>query len=140
MGNLVSGHALSHNIYDPDENPEDTSTSDPFLDYDDDNYYDITDEYGPPPHLQPPPPPHRLPKGKVRVEEITIVTLILILWVCAIILFVHRWGKIRMLVPHQPRYAYSQANLEKVRDSKGTNLSVNCLLSTHLSPTNLSLE
>ena len=45
----------------------------------------------------------------VRVEEITIVSLILVLWVCAIMLFVHRWGKIRMLVPHQPRYAYAAA-------------------------------
>ena len=37
------------------------------------------------------------------------MSLILVLWVCAILLFVHRWGKIRMLVPHQPRYAYAQA-------------------------------
>ena len=51
---------------------------------------------------------------KVRVEEIAIVTLILIIWVGAILLFVHRWGKIRMLVPHQPRYAYTQAQQHAV--------------------------
>ena len=57
------------------------------------------------------------PPGAVRVEEITIVTLILILWLCAILLFVHRWGKIRMLVPHQPRYDHyaAQANDDKLK-------------------------
>ena len=51
-----------------------------------------------------------------RIEEVTIVSLILILWVCAIVLFVHRWGKIRMLVPAQPRYAYeAAAKAEKIK-------------------------
>ena len=28
---------------------------------------------------------------------------------CAIVLFVRRWGKIRMLVPAQPAYVYEEA-------------------------------
>ncbi|XP_064091601.1 uncharacterized protein LOC135205168 [Macrobrachium nipponense] len=40
----------------------------------------------------------------VRAEEITLVLLVLLLWIVAIILFVHRWGKIRMLEPYQPEY------------------------------------
>jgi hypothetical protein len=46
------------------------------------------------------------------VEEVTIVALILVLWVAAIALFVRRWGKIRMLVPAQPRYVYEEAAVE----------------------------
>ncbi len=54
--------------------------------------------------------PHQHRPGlEVTAEEATIVALILVLWVVAIVLFIHRWGKIRMLVPHQPRYAYEQA-------------------------------
>ena len=78
----------------------------------------------------PPLPPASEMKERVRVEEITIVTLILILWVCAIILFVHRWGKIRMLVPHQPRYAYAQAqaNADKLKvRSFGLSSNDNCI-------------
>jgi hypothetical protein len=56
-------------------------------------------------------------KQTVRPEEIVIVILILILWVGAIILFVRRWGKIRMLVPYQPRYVYTdeQTNSDKLK-------------------------
>ncbi|XP_068225806.1 uncharacterized protein [Palaemon carinicauda] len=44
------------------------------------------------------------PAPVVRAEEVTLVLLVLILWIVAIILFVHRWGKIRMLEPYQPEY------------------------------------
>ncbi|XP_042225719.1 uncharacterized protein LOC121868822 isoform X1 [Homarus americanus] len=40
----------------------------------------------------------------VRAEEITLVLLVLVLWGVAILLFFHRWGKIRMLEPYQPEY------------------------------------
>ncbi|CAL4059440.1 unnamed protein product, partial [Meganyctiphanes norvegica] len=40
----------------------------------------------------------------VRAEEVSLVVLVLMLWALAIILFVHRWGKIRMLEPYQPEY------------------------------------
>lgn len=40
----------------------------------------------------------------VRPEEALIVLFVLILWVCAIGLFFHRWGKIRMLEPYQPKF------------------------------------
>ncbi|XP_046649896.1 uncharacterized protein LOC124341045 isoform X2 [Daphnia pulicaria] len=38
----------------------------------------------------------------VRGEEVGIVILVLIVWVAAVALFFHRWGKIRMLLPYQP--------------------------------------
>ena len=40
----------------------------------------------------------------VRPEEALIVILVLILWIGAISLFIHRWGKIRMLEPYTPKY------------------------------------
>ena len=40
----------------------------------------------------------------VRPEEALIVILVLILWVGAISLFFHRWGKIRMLEPYTPKF------------------------------------
>ncbi|XP_071520184.1 uncharacterized protein [Panulirus ornatus] len=40
----------------------------------------------------------------VRAEEVTLVLLVLALWAVAILLFFHRWGKIRMLEPYQPEY------------------------------------
>ena len=45
-----------------------------------------------------------------------------ILWVCAIVLFVRRWGKIRMLVPAQPAYVYEEA-AAKADVDKGTNVA-----------------
>eukprot|EP00095_Tigriopus_kingsejongensis_P004332 maker-scaffold551_size138509-snap-gene-0.23 protein:Tk04332 transcript:maker-scaffold551_size138509-snap-gene-0.23-mRNA-1 annotation:"PREDICTED: uncharacterized protein LOC103572189 isoform X2" len=43
-------------------------------------------------------------EDRFRFEELGIVSFVLFLWMCAVMLFVRRWGKIRMLVPHQPRY------------------------------------
>jgi hypothetical protein len=40
----------------------------------------------------------------VRTEEALIVIFVLILWMVAIALFFHRWGKIRMLEPYQPKF------------------------------------
>ena len=40
----------------------------------------------------------------VHTEEVLIVLIVLILWVGAIALFFHRWGKIRMLEPYQPKF------------------------------------
>ena len=119
---------------------------------DDDNYYIDYDYESEEHRLGPVIKPY-----EVRVEEIAIVSLILVLWVCAILLFVHRWGKIRMLVPHQPRYAYTQAqqatssvsatgNPEGMANSTGllthsrTNLYDTGHLSSHANPTGSSLQ
>lgn len=40
----------------------------------------------------------------MHTEEVLIILFVLILWVCAIALFFHRWGKIRMLEPYQPKF------------------------------------
>ncbi len=71
------------------------------------------DGRGPP--ARPFPPPPDFDPGLVRPEEAAIVGAVLALWACAVVLFVRRWGKIRMLVPHQPRYAYAEANADKLK-------------------------
>ncbi|CAG0900878.1 unnamed protein product [Darwinula stevensoni] len=43
-------------------------------------------------------------KVEVRGEEIGIVMVIFLLWLSAVALFFHRWGKIRMLEPYQPQF------------------------------------
>lgn len=40
----------------------------------------------------------------VRPEEAFIVILVIVLWIGAILLFIHRWGKIRMLEPYAPKF------------------------------------
>ncbi|XP_043190348.1 uncharacterized protein LOC122364225 isoform X2 [Amphibalanus amphitrite] len=42
--------------------------------------------------------------GPVRPEEMVLVASALVIWVAAILLCVHRWGKIRMLEPYLPDY------------------------------------
>lgn len=37
-------------------------------------------------------------------EETGLVALVLLLWLCAILLFINRWGKIRMLEPYMPAF------------------------------------
>ncbi|XP_055526098.1 uncharacterized protein LOC129718903 isoform X2 [Wyeomyia smithii] len=44
------------------------------------------------------------PSIVVRPEEALIVIFVLVLWIGAIGLFFHRWGKIRMLEPYQPKF------------------------------------
>ena len=41
-------------------------------------------------------------KRLFTVEEVCLVLLVLLLWVAAIVLFINRWGKIRMLEPCLP--------------------------------------
>jgi len=48
--------------------------------------------------------------AKVEVEEVVIVTLVLLIWVGAIALFFNRWGKIRMLEPYQPKFNGQQTH------------------------------
>lgn len=72
---------------------------------------------------------------KVQPEEVAIVAFILILWVCAIVLFVRRWGKIRMLEPAQPAYVYEEAAAKADAD-KGAKLPCSRSRMNLTSPTN----
>lgn len=56
-------------------------------------------------------------EDRFRIEELGIVAFILILWMGAIMLFVHRWGKIRMLIPHQPQYVLEKEDPPVVRNA-----------------------
>lgn len=47
--------------------------------------------------------------SQVRGVEIGLVLLALCVWIFAIVLFFHRWGKIRMLLPYQPDYKTQQS-------------------------------
>lgn len=54
-------------------------------------------------------PIHRYPDEppgpyKIRGEEVTIVVLVLICWMATVVIFINKWGKIRMLEPYQPAY------------------------------------
>ena len=40
----------------------------------------------------------------VRPEEAGILLVVLALWITAIVLFINRWGKIRMLEPYHPYF------------------------------------
>lgn len=52
----------------------------------------------------------RLRIPRVRLVEISLVGMALVLWAGAIVLFFHRWGKIRMLLPYQPDYKEMKNN------------------------------
>lgn len=66
----------------------------------------------------------------VRPEEALIVIFVLILWMGAIGLFVHRWGKIRNCEPYAPKFeaelhrgsCHDQANLINKRMSMSSKL------------------
>lgn len=66
----------------------------------------------------------------VRPEEALIVVFVLILWMGAIGLFVHRWGKIRNCEPYAPKFeaelhrgsCHDQANLINKRMSMSSKL------------------
>lgn len=45
----------------------------------------------------------------MRGVEVGLVLLALVVWIIAIALFFHRWGKIRMLLPYQPDYKTQQS-------------------------------
>lgn len=53
---------------------------------------------------------NRLRLPRVRLVEISLVGMALVLWAGAIVLFFHRWGKIRMLLPYQPDYKEMKNN------------------------------
>ncbi|CAG7734891.1 unnamed protein product, partial [Allacma fusca] len=59
----------------------------------------------------------------VRLVEISLVVMALILWAGAIVLFFHRWGKIRMLLPYQPQYKEMKPN--------GSSTCTNCSMTPH---------
>lgn len=66
----------------------------------------------------------------VRPEEALIVIFVLILWMAAIGLFVHRWGKIRNCEPYAPKFeaehrgsCHDQSNLINKRMSMSSKLA-----------------
>lgn len=67
----------------------------------------------------------------VRPEEAFIVIFVLILWMGAIGLFVHRWGKIRNCEPYAPKFeaedhrgsCHDQSNLINKRMSMSSKLA-----------------
>jgi cytoskeletal protein RodZ len=64
----------------------------------------------------------RLKLPRVRLVEISLVGMALVLWAGAIVLFFHRWGKIRMLLPYQPDYKEMKRN---------NSVCANCSMTPH---------
>lgn len=72
----------------------------------------------------------------IRPEEAFIVILVLLLWIGAIGLFIHRWGKIRMLEPYIPKFELEPeshrpscvlSNLETITTAKRMSLGLSQL-------------
>jgi hypothetical protein len=70
----------------------------------------------------------------IRPEEGFIVVLVLLLWIGAIGLFIHRWGKIRMLEPYIPKFEQEShrpscvlSNLETITTAKRMSLGLSQL-------------
>lgn len=59
---------------------------------------------------------------RIRLVEISLVGMALVLWAGAIVLFFHRWGKIRMLLPYQPDYKEMKRN---------NSVCANCSITPH---------
>ena len=51
----------------------------------------------------------------VHPGEITIVALILIAWICAIALFLQKWGRIRIVHNQEPRFKREFKNLDTIK-------------------------
>ena len=51
----------------------------------------------------------------VQPGEVVLVVIIIIAWFCAIALFLHKWGRIRILQPGEPRYKHNPKNLETIK-------------------------
>ena len=69
---------------------------------------------------------------QVKGVEIGLVLLALVVWIIAIALFFHRWGKIRMLIPYQPDYKTQQSlKVPGTGTTMITNRTGNCDSQTH---------
>ena len=51
----------------------------------------------------------------VHPGEITIVALILIAWICAVALFLQKWGRIRIVHNQEPRFKREFKNLDTIK-------------------------
>lgn len=51
----------------------------------------------------------------VQPGEVILVVIVIIAWFCAIALFLHKWGRIRILQPGEPRYKHNPKNLETIK-------------------------
>jgi hypothetical protein len=56
---------------------------------------------------------HRYPD--VHPIEVLIVGLIVTAWICAMALFLHKWGKLRILQSAEPRYNHNPKNIETIK-------------------------
>ena len=50
----------------------------------------------------------------MQLVEIFVVVFILIAWVCAILMFVHRWHKLRILPPVEAVFKNTPKNMDKI--------------------------
>ncbi len=62
-------------------------------------------------------------RPEIHPGEVIIVGFILLAWFCAIALFFHKWGKLRLL-NDQPRFNHSPKNIETIKVVKRATDSV----------------
>ncbi len=65
-----------------------------------------------------------LQRPEIYPGEVIIVGFILVAWFCAIALFLHKWGKLRILQNDQPRFNHSPKNIETIKVVKRATDSV----------------
>lgn len=62
----------------------------------------------------------------VRNEEIVIVSVVLFIWISVILIFINRWGRIRMLEPYLPDYkSPSIPSLSPMLPKRSSRISIN---------------
>ncbi|CAG5136218.1 unnamed protein product [Candidula unifasciata] len=54
-------------------------------------------------------------RQSVQIEEIIVVTIIVIFWLVAFMAFLKKWDSIRIMQPNEPRYKHSPKNLENIK-------------------------
>ncbi|BFZ23715.1 hypothetical protein BsWGS_26754 [Bradybaena similaris] len=54
-------------------------------------------------------------RQSVQIEEIIVVTIIVVFWIVAFMAFLKKWDSIRIMQPMEPRYKHSPKNLETIK-------------------------
>ena len=55
------------------------------------------------------------PESPLSIGEITLIVLALVAWISAIVLFLYKWGKIRISHPTEPRFKHKPKNLDSIK-------------------------
>lgn len=63
-------------------------------------------------------------RSGVYPEELVFISIVVIVWIIAVVVFLKQWNSIRILEPVEPRYKHAPKNLESIRVVKRTQDSI----------------